>query len=165
MNITWVTRFPTGNETGTYLTIDLGGTNLRVCLITLTDEDGASDVTQEKYSLPAEIKTGKADALFDHIADRLSDFVKKHVKDDQAKDDNGKVPLGFTFSYPATQHRIDHGILQTWTKGWDVEGVEGNDVAEMLTKAIETRVSMPGLWALISGSANADNLVCTGSSC
>lgn len=146
MNITWVTTFPTGKETGTYLTIDLGGTNMRICIITLTDEPGGSEVKQEKYSLAAEIKTGSADDLFDHIADRLGDFLQKHLKGDQAKGEDGKLPLGFTFSYPATQHRIDHGILQTWTKGWDVEGVEGNDVAEMLNKAIKKRVGIPISW-------------------
>jgi hexokinase len=140
MNITWVTAFPTGRETGIYLTIDLGGTNLRVCLITLTDEQGGHETRQEKYTLPENIKTGTADELFDHIADHLSDFLEEHVKGNDAKSDDGKIPLGFTFSYPATQDRIDHGILQTWTKGWDVKDVEGHDVAEMLNKAITKRV-------------------------
>ncbi|KAJ9602145.1 hypothetical protein H2200_013265 [Cladophialophora chaetospira] len=155
MNVTWVTAFPTGQERGTYLTIDLGGTNLRICLITLNDEPGGSDVKQEKYPLAAEIKTGAADDLFSHIADRLGEFVKKHVKDDEAKDEEGKVPLGFTFSYPATQHRIDHGILQTWTKGWDVDGVEGNDVADLLNKAIQKRNLPVKLVALVNDTTGA----------
>jgi hexokinase len=141
MNVTWVTGFPTGRETGTYLTIDLGGTNLRVCLITLTDEIGGSDVIQEKYHLPEDIKTSTADRLFDHIADRLGRFVSEHAQSDDIKSCEGQIPLGFTFSYPATQHRLDHGILQTWTKGWDVQGVEGTDVAETLRKAIKKKVS------------------------
>src|ERR1700748_1557180 len=111
MNITWVTTFPTGHETGTYLTVDLGGTNLRICLITLTNKPGGSEVIQEKYQLPEDIKSGKADDLFDHIVARLDDFVRTNIKDDKFKTLDGKVPLGFTFSYPTTQHRIDHGIL------------------------------------------------------
>ncbi|KIX92478.1 uncharacterized protein Z520_11798 [Fonsecaea multimorphosa CBS 102226] len=155
MNITWVTSFPTGRETGTYLTLDLGGTNLRVCLITLTGTPGGSDITQEKYQLPKEIKTGTADDLFEHIADRLGDFVEKHVETEKVNGDGGKVPLGFTFSYPATQDRIDHGILQTWTKGWDVKGVEGNDVAEMLKRAIEKRDLPVNLVALVNDTTGA----------
>ncbi|OQV07533.1 hypothetical protein CLAIMM_11956 [Cladophialophora immunda] len=155
MNITWVTSFPTGRETGTYLTLDLGGTNLRVCLITLTGTPGGSDITQEKYQLPKEIKTGTADELFEHIADRLGDFVKNHVKSEKVMGDEGKVPLGFTFSYPATQDRIDHGVLQTWTKGWDVKGVEGNDAAEMLRGAIAKRDLPVKLVALINDTTGA----------
>ncbi|KIW68593.1 hypothetical protein, variant [Phialophora macrospora] len=155
MNITWVTTSPTGRETGTYLTIDLGGTNLRVCLITLTDEQGGHETTQEKYILPNDIKTATADKLFDHIANHLSDFLEEHVKGKEAKFDNGTIPLGFTFSYPATQDRIDHGILQTWTKGWDVKGVEGHDVVEMLNKAMKKRNLPVKLIALINDTTGA----------
>ena len=77
MNITWVTTFPTGHETGTYLTLDLGGTNMRVCLITLTSKRGGSEVKQEKYEIPSKLKTGTADQLFDHIAESLGDFVEE----------------------------------------------------------------------------------------
>ncbi|EXJ60574.1 hexokinase [Cladophialophora yegresii CBS 114405] len=155
MNITWVTSSPTGHETGTYLTIDLGGTNLRVCLITLTDEMGGHSTTQEKYTLPKDIKTGTADQLFDHIADHLSEFLTEHVKGNEGACDDGKIPLGFTFSYPATQERIDHGILQTWTKGWDVKDVEGHDVTEMLNRAMEKRNLPVKLIALINDTTGA----------
>lgn len=38
MNPTWVMNMPTGYETGTFLAIDMGGTNLRICEITLPEE-------------------------------------------------------------------------------------------------------------------------------
>jgi hexokinase len=136
MNITWVTSLPTGQESGNYLALDLGGTNLRVCRVTL--KNGDADVDQEKYSLPSHIKTGSSDKLWDFIADSLQRFVAEHQLDPEK--DGELLPLGFTFSYPATQDRIDHGILQTWTKGWDIKGVEGEDVAAMLRSAIEKRV-------------------------
>ena len=49
--------------------------------------------------------------------------------------------MGFTFSYPAMQDRIDHGALTTWTKGFDIQGVEGQDVVAQLGEAMEKRVS------------------------
>jgi hexokinase len=155
MNVTWVTAFPTGHETGSYLTIDLGGTNMRVCLITLTDERGGSEVKQEKYAVPEDIKTGSADQLFGTISESLEKFIKDHVKDDSVKTCNEKIPLGFTFSYPATQHKIDHGILQTWTKGWDVQHVEGEDVAELLNHAMEKRALPVKLVALVNDTTGA----------
>lgn len=47
------------------------------------------------------------------------------------------IPLGFTFSYPARQECIDHAVLQTWTKGFDIKGVEGKDAAQQLREKIE----------------------------
>ncbi|KAK0767464.1 hexokinase, partial [Friedmanniomyces endolithicus] len=46
MNPTWCMGFPTGNETGTFLALDMGGTNLRVCEINLPEEKGEFDIIQ-----------------------------------------------------------------------------------------------------------------------
>ncbi|EXJ93404.1 hexokinase [Capronia coronata CBS 617.96] len=154
MNLTWVTSLPTGHEKGTFLTLDLGGTNLRVCLITL-DTPGQPDVVQQKYKLSEHLKTGSADELFDFMADSLQVFLEQHPHQTKQWDKESPLPLGFTFSYPATQERIDHGVLQTWTKGWDVKDVEGHDVAEMLRKAIQKRDLPIKLFALVNDTTGA----------
>lgn len=51
------------------------------------------------------------------------------------------LPLGFTFSYPVQQDRVDRGTLVTWTKGFDIKGVEGEDVVLQLGQALDKRVS------------------------
>jgi hexokinase len=43
--------FPDGNETGKYLALDMGGTNLRVCEVTLTEEKGEFEIIQSKYRM------------------------------------------------------------------------------------------------------------------
>jgi hexokinase len=137
MNITWVVDKPSGYEKGAYLTLDLGGTNVRVCWIVLSGERGGSHVTQSQYKLAEELKIGNAEGLWDHIADALANFIE-----DQKLGDNHEhpIPLRFTFSYPTTQDYIDHGVLQTWTKGFDIKGVEGCDVASQLREALAKRV-------------------------
>ncbi|KAF9701599.1 hypothetical protein EKO04_000737 [Ascochyta lentis] len=142
MHQTWVHRLPSGNEKGTFLTLDLGGTNLRVCEITLhgheKEGEEKTELEQEQYKLPEELKKGDADGLFGFIAQELEDFVKSKGLD--KKYSKGKpMPLGFTFSYPATQARIDHAVLKTWTKGFDISGVEGQDVARLLREKTEER--------------------------
>lgn len=123
---------------GSFLTLDLGGTNLRVCWISLTSSKGEIKVTQDQFTLPHGIKTGHADQFWDYVADSIQKFLKKHNLEGG---DGHPIPLGFTFSYPATQDDIDHGVLQTWTKGFDIEGVEGEDVARQLRDAMETKVT------------------------
>ncbi|KFY13503.1 hypothetical protein V491_06377 [Pseudogymnoascus sp. VKM F-3775] len=71
MNPTWCMGFPDGNEQGHYFTLDLGGTNLRVCQVTLSDKKSKFDIIQSKYRIPEELKTGESDALWEYIADSL----------------------------------------------------------------------------------------------
>lgn len=137
MNPTWVMNFPDGEETGRFLALDMGGTNLRVCEITLVDEKGEFDIVQSKYRMPEELKHGTAEELWEYTADCIEQFIEYHHEDDT---DLETLPLGFTFSYPATQEYIDNGVLQRWTKGWAVEGVEGEDVVPQLEKSLKERV-------------------------
>jgi hexokinase len=133
---TWCMSKPTGHESGSFLAIDMGGTNLRVCEITLPEAVGEFEIIQSKYRMPEALKTGTADALWEYVADCLEQFIKFHHEDENV----GKLPLGFTFSYPVTQNSIDHGELQRWTKGFDVAGVEGQDVVPQFEKALNAKV-------------------------
>lgn len=142
MNPTWVMDFPDGSETGTYLALDMGGTNLRVCEITLTNNKSEFDIIQSKYRMPEELKTGESEELWEYIADCLKQFIETHHGEVPAMEE--KIPLGFTFSYPATQNYIDEGILQRWTKGFDINGVEGKNVVPMLEAALDQQVSYLG---------------------
>ncbi|CUM65353.1 uncharacterized protein PRCAT00002988001 [Priceomyces carsonii] len=128
----WVMDYPTGKETGSYLAIDLGGTNLRVVLVKLTG-DRKFDTTQSKFALPKGMRTSTSDKLWKFIAECLRTFIEEEFPDGVSS----PLPLGFTFSYPASQRSIDTGVLQRWTKGWDIDGVEGKDVVPMLQHAIK----------------------------
>ncbi|KAL4899192.1 hypothetical protein BDW74DRAFT_118319 [Aspergillus multicolor] len=149
MNVTWVPSFPTGNETGRYLAIDMGGTNLRICDVTLTEQKGEYTIEQDKYKLPDHLRKGKGEELWEFIAEKLEDFLSKHslVK---GNGDREKLPLAFTFSYPVTQENIRHGVLQRWTKGFDISGVEGEDVVAHLEEVFERRKVPVRLVALVN---------------
>lgn len=141
--------FPDGYETGTYLALDMGGTNLRVCEIVLLDEKGEFEIIQSKYRMPDELKTGDSEELWDYIADCIQQFIEYHHEVENLEKLD-KIPLGFTFSFPATQTYIDNGVLQRWTKGFDISGVEGKDVAPLFEAAIEKRKLPIRLAALIN---------------
>ncbi|KAF7544555.1 hypothetical protein G7Z17_g9858 [Cylindrodendrum hubeiense] len=147
MNPTWVMSYPDGYETGTYLALDMGGTNLRVCEITLTDEKSEFDIIQSKYRMPDELKSATSEELWDYIADCLYQFIETHHGDCS---NIPELPLGFTFSYPATQNYIDEGILQRWTKGFDIDGVEGENIVPMFEEALARRGVPIKLAALIN---------------
>ncbi|KAI6041472.1 hexokinase [Pisolithus marmoratus] len=164
---TWVFGWPTGKETGDYLALDLGGTNLRVCLVTLQGE-GKFEITQTKYRLSEEQKQDDGQKLFDFCAECLQTFIESNTGDGPGQLRPGQLlPLGFTFSYPCTsvscifetaailsglhrQERIDHGELIRWTKGFGAPNTEGRDVAGMFKKSLEKYQLPVELTALIN---------------
>lgn len=129
---TYVLSMPTGQEKGQFLTVELANV-VRVCKVLLGEELGKYAFEQEFYAMPNSIQTSNAEHLWYFVADCLQRFMHKH------KFQTSPVPLGFTFSYPALQQYIDHGILRSWTKGLDIKDVEGEDVVQQLRTAISER--------------------------
>ena len=128
----FVVNLPKGTETGQYLALDLGGTNFRVCLVNLNG-DGQVEMDFEKYQVSEQQKTSSGTELFDFFAQCVKDFVQKHNLDGK------EIPLGFTFSFPVNQTKINEGRLIKWTKGFTASGVEDNDVVELLKMAFERK--------------------------
>lgn len=134
----YVFGFPSGMEAGKYLALDLGGTNLRVCLVELKG-DRAFAVTQSKFKLTEEQKHCEGSELFDFCAQCLGTFVDENIpkREDGTTDLEHRLPLGFTFSYPMEQDKIDHGLLVRWTKGFGNPNTEGMDVATMFRASLK----------------------------
>ncbi|MBN3321348.1 HXK2 protein, partial [Atractosteus spatula] len=131
---TFVRSTPDGTEKGDFLALDLGGTNFRVLYVKVSDNGKQKvEMKNQIYAIPEDLMRGSGTALFDHIAECLSNFLDKLGMKDK------KLPLGFTFSFPCQQTKLDESILVTWTKGFKSSGVEGKDVVALLRKAIKKR--------------------------
>ncbi|XP_025190959.1 hexokinase type 2-like [Melanaphis sacchari] len=131
--VTYVQDLPNGTERGKFLALDLGGTNFRVLLIELGEENHFH-MDFETFKVPSQIQTGKGTELFDHIAKCLAEFVNKYNLDNKKA-----LPLGFTFSFPLRQVGLTRGFLNSWTKGFNCSGVVGEDVVSLLKDAIKRR--------------------------
>ena len=133
--------YPTGKEKGRYLSIDFGGTYVRVCNTLLQGREKDFQITQEKYKLPIHLRTTTAEKLWDFVAYCVGDFIEKHREEcESQRNESGRMPLAFTFSYPVTQTSIRDGILQKWTKALTVSGVEGHDIVSQFQAALDRRV-------------------------
>lgn len=136
MLLTYVRSTPNHTESGTFLALDLGGTNFRTILITLPDRTWKS----ETHQIEERIMKGAGYQLFDFIAERLIKFVTAYAEEQRSKNKAWKhparYPLGFTFSFPCYQHGLAVAKLVRWTKDFTCSGVEGQDVARLLREAI-----------------------------
>lgn len=130
----FVTGRPTGQERGKYLALDLGGTNLRVCLVELKG-DGEYSIEQEKFKVDDSYKTGEMTDLCDFIAGCVESFVKDKIQDTPGED----LQMGFTFSFPVLQTAINRGVLKQWTKGFSCKNAVDKDVTILLQDALRKR--------------------------
>lgn len=132
----FVTGVPDGSEEGTFLALDLGGTNLRVCEVRLFGQH-KFEIKQQKYKVSTELKEGEARVLFDYIADSVDAFLTDIGT--QAPASSEPIHLGFTFSFPVEQTAIDAGKLLTWTKGFNAKNAIGHDVVKLLQDAFDRK--------------------------
>ncbi|NWZ12047.1 HXK1 protein, partial [Agelaius phoeniceus] len=128
----FVRSLPDGSEKGEFLAVDLGGSQFRAHQVKVFDDGKQSSQLESKfYPTPKEVTQGNGAELFDYIADCLSDFMEtKNLK-------QKKLPLGFTFSFPCKQTKLDEGVLLEWTKHFRVRGVQGTDVVSSLHRALQ----------------------------
>ncbi|KAL9224547.1 hypothetical protein vseg_000571 [Gypsophila vaccaria] len=139
MLISFVDNLPSGNETGLFYALDLGGTNFRVLRVLLGGkEKGVVKQEFEEVSIPAELMIGTSEQLFDYIAEALAKFVATESEGLHAEPDKQRE-LGFTFSFPVGQTSIAAGNLIRWTKGFNIEDAVGKDVVANLSKAMEKK--------------------------
>ncbi|EAU37406.1 conserved hypothetical protein [Aspergillus terreus NIH2624] len=140
-----VTKLPTGLETGRYLAIDVGGSNLRVAFIELLGDADESDTppadasersrdtmrkaqrqrvqrTLEKaWPIQEHLKMDQAEDLFAWIGDCIAEVVAESLTSDETK---GSVPeeleMGITFSFPIMQESLGEATLMPMGKGFAI---------------------------------------------
>ncbi|NXY30759.1 HXK1 protein, partial [Pomatorhinus ruficollis] len=154
----FVRSLPDGSEKGDFLAVDLGGSQFRAHQVKVfADGKQSSQLESKFYPTPKEVTEGNGAEvghcccaaaalllrlpasqlsslfvqLFDYIADCLSDFMEtKNLK-------HKKLPLGFTFSFPCKQTKLEEGVLLAWTKHFRVRGVQDTDVVSSLRRALQ----------------------------
>ncbi|KAI9203107.1 uncharacterized protein BJ171DRAFT_443643 [Polychytrium aggregatum] len=140
----YVSNRPKGTETGKFLALDLGGTNFRVCEISLEGR-GHARTRQKKYTLTEDLKTGSGEHLFDFFAECVVNFLEEG-----GLDKSFATSLGFTFSFPVTQTAINEGALCFWNKGFSCDGVVGHDVVRLLQDALKRKGANITVKALVN---------------
>lgn len=128
---------PTGKETGEFLALDFGGTNVRVSRIKLQGA-GRFEVTK-KVGKPL-ILPGEYDYVgVGSTANEMFDFLAELIDEAIDKDHETHFYLGHTFSFPSKQSNIYNASLIIWTKEFATEGVEGKVVNDLLKEALVSK--------------------------
>lgn len=124
---------PTGRETGQYLAVDFGGTNVRTLLAELNGQGGFS--VKNHLSRPLKDPSGTYDYLAASAsAEELFDFIAEQLA--QIAAPSATYHLGHTFSFPMQQTGVNTASLIHWTKEIATAGVENQDVNQLLQAAL-----------------------------
>lgn len=127
---------PSGKETGTFLALDFGGTNVRVLLTELLGQGVYS--VHNRVSRPLKNLSAHYNYISDQsTAEELFDFIAMQIETIVTK--NQTYPLGHTFSFPTHQTSLNTGTLIHWTKEIETQNVAGRDVTTLLTAALTKR--------------------------
>ncbi|KAI5458949.1 hypothetical protein BGZ63DRAFT_360972 [Mariannaea sp. PMI_226] len=162
----FVTKLPDGSEKGVCLAIDLGGTNLRVCSVTLHGDSTLSSI-QSKTAIPQEMMVADTyKTLFGFIAQHTESFMRQHMPEaldkwqDVLKTESDTLDeqtrqkhcysLGFAFSFTFDQHAINQGTLMYWTKAFTIKDAVGRDPCAMLQEALDERSLPLNVTALVN---------------
>ncbi len=126
---------PDGNEQGSYLALDFGGSNVRVLRIELLG-NGKFQVVK-KVAKPLRVP-----GVYDFIgqgstAVDMFDFIAGLVDEAIDEDHTTKYMLGHTFSFPSEQTDLYNARLILWTKEFATTGVEGEVVNDLLKAALQ----------------------------
>lgn len=92
----FVTRMPTGNETGTFLALDLGGSTLRVSAVQLLG-NGQVKVTEVRRLITDTLRSGTTDTFFDWIVDTVAELIETIPRGD---DGDRPLAMGVSWSFP-----------------------------------------------------------------
>lgn len=126
---------PSGQETGEYIALDFGGTNVRALRIRLLGK-GRLEIVR-KAARPLQ-RTG----VYDYVsagsdAAALFGFLAQLIDEVIDGDRTQMYRLGHTFSFPSEQTTINNARLITWTKEFATSGVEGQVVNDLLQDALQ----------------------------
>jgi hexokinase len=132
-------RLPTGQESGQFLTLDVGGSTLRVAVVELKGRHGdlkssTEIVSIRNFYIDKAIKDLVGVAFFDWMAARIVETTSIGLKKTQSP--SHPLPMALAWSFPIEQTSLGTGRLQGMGKGFmAAEGLLGQDLGELLKTA------------------------------
>ncbi|KAF2156325.1 actin-like ATPase domain-containing protein [Myriangium duriaei CBS 260.36] len=133
---------PTGFEKGTFLALDVGGTNLRVASIGLDghspQKSGIRVKSSKSFRADANIRSLQGTKFFDWIAGNIQAVLEEGHN--ATEPGSGLIPMGIAWSFPLQQTSIKSARLLQMGKGFlACEGIQSSDLGELVTESCRKR--------------------------
>lgn len=120
---------PSGNERGEFIALDIGGTNVRANIISLSGNHKyrATDPETEKLSsILCKDPKMPVEAFFDNVVELIVKIITIGCN----------YKIGHTFSFPCNHETRNKAKLKRWTKEIEIAGAVNKDINEILDAAL-----------------------------
>lgn len=145
---------PSGEETGDFLALDVGGSTLRIALVRLDgrDGEGLQMKSSRSFVINEDIRRLRGEDFFNWMAGKISE-MKAEYNIIQGTS-NGQLRMGMAWSFPIEQTSPSSGRLLKMGKGFRADhGVEGEDLGELIMRACRKRGLNVEMCAIVNDSS------------
>lgn len=122
----FVTSFPTGDETGSVIALDMGGSKVSASKLHLVGRGEIKVMKQSTIEFSKDISSASSSEVFGIAAQCLLNLKPEPYS-----------IVGFTFSYPCNILSINKGQIMEGTKGWKATECIGMDPVELLQNELK----------------------------
>ena len=128
-----VTGYPTGDEKGTYLALEIAGMDIYACQVKLKGDNGKLAINQYQYKIPQNLASGEDFAvLIDYVVECISDFLMR-----VGTQDLFVYPMAVSFGFAIKQTRLDTGRILSLGYGFSYPNGVGVDIVELMHERIQ----------------------------
>lgn len=147
---------PTGQERGTFIALDVGGSTFRVALVELASRSHNGEEMTIKHmtvnKINEEVRRLPAAEFFAWMAIKIQDML--HQSGDERMAQNETISIGLAWSFPIEQTGYRGGNIQPMGKGFKChEGVLGQDLGLLIEQACQARGVRVRVKAIINDSS------------
>jgi hexokinase len=134
---------PSGEEKGTYLALDVGGSTFRVALVDLKGKEFEGEkmriLRMVSSPITNDIKRLPGTKFFDWMAQKIEEMLAGESQN--YAHDSTPLPTGLAWSFPIEQTSMESGKVQGAGKGFVCfDSVQGQDLNTLIQEACLQRV-------------------------
>ncbi|KAL3420881.1 hexokinase [Phlyctema vagabunda] len=146
-------QLPTGDECGTYLALDVGGSTFRVALIELAGGKKKPTILRRSTTkIDLAVKSLQGVTFFDWMAERIDETLSG-LKEGHEKE-SAPLSMGMAWSFPIEQTSLRSGLLQNMGKNFmAAHGILGDDLGDLIQGACTRRNLNVSLEAIVNDSS------------
>ncbi|CZT07904.1 probable hexokinase-1 [Rhynchosporium agropyri] len=148
-------QLPSGNETGAFLALDVGGSTFRVALIELTGKGkgaGSEILKMASFKIGPPERKLQGILFFDWMAERIEETLSGQTQGQEMS--QAPLSMGLAWSFPIEQTSLRSGLLQGMGKGFlAAHGLLGHDLGDLIQTSCSKRGLNVRLNAIVNDSS------------